>query len=303
MSTRNDRGAVVTTRTQGRAAGIRGGDRRYPSCPEGQLPASRSGRYLLDAAWNRGRNEESSSAGASLRAALWELGGVPHLYRTEQLIAAVHDHCDKGSGEGQAPNLETMGNLRNLILGACPLIPRPMARRQQRQSRSLHRTCQGPRQGQGSSRLIGDQADHLPREVTPGAEGLLGAPTYQGIEHVQEPNRQEAGHPGTFPDRPERNAAGPASSPNRAAEGRGTWRPGVLQPKERGPASLLRANRHSCLPPLAGAGPARWHRLGRLARSRAATRGLGIRSLAARAFGSRRGSLRHAVRGNHRDGR
>ena len=187
-------------------------------------------------------------------------------------------------------------------LGVCPLIPRPMARRQ-RQSRSFHRTCQGPRQGQGSSRLIGDQADHLPREVTPGAKGPLGAPTYRGIEHVQEPNRHEAGHPGIFPDRPERNAAGPARSPNRAAEGRGTWRPGALQPKERGPASLLRADRHSCLPPLAGAGPVRWHRLGRLARSRAATRGLGIRSLAARAFGARRGSLRHAVRGNHTDGR
>src|SRR5208282_303879 len=97
----------------------------------------------------------------------------------------------------------------------------------------------------------------------------------------QEPNWQEAGHPGTFPNRPERNAAGPASSPNRAAEGRGTWRPGVLQPEERGPASLLRADSHSCLPPLAGAGPTFWHRLGRLARSRAATRGLGMRGLAA----------------------
>ena len=74
--------------------------------------------------------------------------------------------------------------------------------------------------GQGSSRLIGGQADHLPREVTPGAEGPLGAPTYRGIKHVQEPNQQEAGHPSTFRNRPERNAAGPASSPNRAAEGR-----------------------------------------------------------------------------------
>ena len=57
--------------------------------------------------------------------------------------------------------------------------------------------------GQGSSRLIGDQADHLPREVTPGAEGPLGAPTYRGIKHVQEPNQQEAGHPSTFRNRPE----------------------------------------------------------------------------------------------------
>src|SRR5271166_3054803 len=193
-------------------------------------------------------------------------------------------------------------------------------------------------------------------EVTLGAEGPLGAPTYRGIEDVQEPNHQEAGHPGTFPNRPERNAAGPTSSPNRtaegraqepnrqeaghpgtfpnrqernatglggtrnraaegraqepnrqeaghpgtfpnrqernatglggtrnrAAEGRGTWRPGVLHPEERGPASLLRADRHPCLPPLAGAGPARWHRLGRLARSRAATRGLGMRGMAGR---------------------
>src|SRR5271157_2189362 len=196
-------------------------------------------------------------------------------------------------------------------------------------------------------------------EVTLGAEGPLGAPTYRGIEDVQEPNHQEAGHPGTFPNRPERNAAGPTSSPNRTAEGRdqepnqqeaghpgtfpnqqernatglggtrnraaegraqepnrqeaghpgtfpnrqernatglggtrnrpaegrGAWRPGVLQPEERGPASLLRADRYPCLLPLASAGPARWHRPGRLARSRAATRGLGLRGLAARVFG------------------
>ena len=47
-------------------------------------------------------------------------------------------------------------------LGVSSLIPRPMALWRQRQSRSLHRTCQSPRQGQGSSRIIGDQADHLP---------------------------------------------------------------------------------------------------------------------------------------------
>src|SRR5271157_1095611 len=160
-------------------------------------------------------------------------------------------------------------------------------------------------------------------EVTLGAEGPLGAPTYRGIEDVQEPNHQEAGHPGTFPNRQERNAAGLAGSRNRAAEGRaqepnrqeaghpgtfpnrqernatglggtrnrpaegrGAWRPGVLQPEERGPASLLRADRYPCLLPLASAGPARRHRPGRLARSRAATRGLGLRGLAARAFGS-----------------
>src|SRR5271166_5597702 len=41
-----------------------------------------------------------------------------------------------------------------------------------------------------------------------------------GTEDVQEPNHQEAGHPGTFPNLPERNAAGPNSSPNRTAEGR-----------------------------------------------------------------------------------
>src|SRR5271166_3928237 len=124
-------------------------------------------------------------------------------------------------------------------------------------------------------------------EVTLGAEGPLGAPTYRGIEDVQEPNHQEAGHPGTFPNRQERNATGLGGTRNRAAEGRGAWRPGVLQPEERVPASLLRADRYPCLLPLAGAGPARRHRPGRLARSRAATRGLGLRGLAARVFGPR----------------
>src|SRR5208337_620326 len=69
LSTRKAREAVITTGTQGRAAGNHGGDCRYPSCPEAQLPASRSGRYLLEAAWNRERNEECGSAGASLWAA------------------------------------------------------------------------------------------------------------------------------------------------------------------------------------------------------------------------------------------
>src|SRR5271166_6313904 len=45
-------------------------------------------------------------------------------------------------------------------------------------------------------------------------------PRGPSLEDVTEPNHQEAGHPGTFPNRPERNAAGPASSPNRTAEGR-----------------------------------------------------------------------------------
>src|SRR5271157_5701258 len=52
-----------------------------------------------------------------------------------------------------------------------------------------------------------------------------------------------------------------------------------------GPESLLQGDRVPRLLPLAGAGPARRHRLGRLARSRAATRGLGLRGLAARVFG------------------
>src|SRR5208337_840159 len=50
MSTRNDLGAVITTGTQSGEAGIRGGDGRYPSCSKEQPPASRSGRYLLEAA-------------------------------------------------------------------------------------------------------------------------------------------------------------------------------------------------------------------------------------------------------------
>ena len=142
-----------------------------------------------------------------------------------------------------------------------------MARRR-RQSRSFHRTCQGPRQGQGSSRLIGDQADHLPREVTPGAEGPLGAPDLSRDRacprakpagngpprHLPRPARAKrrrprqfakpsrlgsspraksagSGPPRLFPDRPERNAAGPARSPNRAAEGRGTWRQAAFRPR------------------------------------------------------------------------
>src|SRR5208337_4880919 len=44
IAVHQNRGAVVTTGTQGRAAGIRGGDGRYPSCPQGQLSATRSGR-------------------------------------------------------------------------------------------------------------------------------------------------------------------------------------------------------------------------------------------------------------------
>jgi len=45
------------------------------------------------------------------------------LHRTDQLSAAVHDRCNKGSGEGQAPNLEIMENLGNLILLAA-FLPR-----------------------------------------------------------------------------------------------------------------------------------------------------------------------------------
>ena len=90
--------------------------------------------------------------------------------------------------------------------------------------------------------------------------------------------------PGLFPDRQERNTIGPGGGkPSRWR--RGEWRSGVLPPEERGPESLLRADRDPRLPPLGGAGPARRHRLGRLARSRAATRGLGLRGLAARVFG------------------
>ena len=39
--------------------------------------------------------------------ALWELGGVPQLHHTDRLSAAVHDHCDKGSGEGRAGMLQS----------------------------------------------------------------------------------------------------------------------------------------------------------------------------------------------------
>ena len=102
---------------------------------------------------------------------------------------------------------------------------------------------------------------------------------------AQEPSRQEAGHPGTFPDRQERNTAGPGdreTEPQRVEE-RGV--PASFRPRreDRRPSSEQIA--HPRLPPLAGAGPARRHRLGRLARSRAATRGLGLRGLAARVFG------------------
>ena len=48
-----------------------------------------------------------------------------------------------------------------------------------------------------------------PTQVAPGAEGPLGSPRYRGIEHVQEPIRQEASHPGIHPDEGERNPADP----------------------------------------------------------------------------------------------
>src|SRR5208337_493713 len=65
-------------------------------------------------------------------------------------------------------------------LGVCPLAPRPMARRRQRQSRSFHRTCQGPRQGQGPSRLIGDHADHRSRKSLPEPRVRSGRPPIEG---------------------------------------------------------------------------------------------------------------------------
>src|SRR5271157_3494230 len=65
-------------------------------------------------------------------------------------------------------------------LGVCPLAPRPMARRRQRQSRSFHRTCQGPRQGQGPSRLIGDHADHRSRKSLSEPRVRSGRPPIEG---------------------------------------------------------------------------------------------------------------------------
>ena len=62
------------------------------------------------------------SAGASPWDALWELGRVSQLHRTDRLSSAVHDHCDKGSGEGKAPDLEIVGNLGDLILLAAILV-------------------------------------------------------------------------------------------------------------------------------------------------------------------------------------
>ena len=64
--------------------------------------------------------------------------------------------------------------------------------------------------------------------------------------------------------------------------------PASLGPQGRGPESLPRDDLAPRLLPLAGAGPADRHRLGRLARSRAATCGLGLRGLAARVFGPRK---------------
>jgi len=49
-------------------------------------------------------------------------------------------------------------------------------------------------------------------QVAPGAEGPLGLPRQRGIEHVQEPIRQEASPPGLFPDRQERNTIGPGGA-------------------------------------------------------------------------------------------
>src|SRR5208283_2729585 len=59
---------------------------------EGAAPGEPARSHWITVGW----------AGASPWAALWELGGVPQLHRTSWLSAAVHDHCDKGNGEGQA---------------------------------------------------------------------------------------------------------------------------------------------------------------------------------------------------------
>ena len=83
----------------------------------------------------------------------------------------------------------------------------------------------------------------------------------------------------------DRRPGGPDRGQYQAEAGRGGWRFGVPPPQGRGPESLLRGDRASRLLPLAGAGQARRHRLGRLVRRRAATRGLGLRGLAARVFG------------------
>src|SRR5271166_6559258 len=180
-------------------------------------------------------------------------------------------------GRAQEPNRQEAGH------------PGTFPNRQERNATGLGGTRNRAAEGraQEPNRQEAGHPGTFPNRQERNATGLGGTRNRAAEGRAQEPNRQEAGHPGTFPNRQERNATGLGGTRNRAAEGRGAWRPGVLQPEERGPASLLRADRYPCLLPLAGAGPARRHRPGRLARSRAATRGLGLRGLAARVFGPR----------------
>ena len=100
-------------------------------------------------------------------------------------------------------------------LGVCPLAPRPMARRRQRQSRSLHRTCQGPRQGQGSSRLIGDHADHRSRKSLPEPRVRSGRPPIEGSRMSKSQTARKQAQAPSQPARAKRRRPRQLAKPNR----------------------------------------------------------------------------------------
>ena len=112
-----------------------------------------------------------------------------------------------------------------------------------------------------------------------------GRPGSEGSNMSKSPSGRKRVTRASSPTGKSETPPAPAARETEPLSGRGGWRSGVPPPQGRGPASLLRGDRVPRLLPLAGAGPARRHRLGRLARSRAATRGLGLRGLAARVFG------------------
>ena len=121
-------------------------------------------------------------------------------------------------------------------------------------------------------------------EVAPQAESPLGRPASEG-SNVARAHPPGSESPGPLP-RPERTKScqsGGAPKTDRSRSRRLACRRPSAQ--GRGPASLLRDDALHAYYPLARGGAGPRHRLGRLARSRAATHGLGLRGPAARVFG------------------
>ena len=111
-----------------------------------------------------------------------------------------------------------------------------------------------------------------------------GRPASEGSNMAKSPSTRKRATRASSPPGENEILPIPAAQ-DRAAAGRGGWRAGGPPPQGREPASLLRDDCAPRLQPLAGAGPAHRHRLGRLARSRAATCSLSLSGLTARVFG------------------